>query len=785
MARDIPKPAGGLISYFTRHRTAANLLLVVLIVLGLAAAPRMRAQFFPDVVTDSISVNVIWEGAGAEDVDAAIVQVLEPALLAVEGVESSEAYSREGRSSIYLEFEPGWDMGRAAGEVETAVDLVTTLPEEAEEPEVSRGAWRDRVTDLVITGPVGADQLALFADELVTRLFAAGVTRTKVNGVVAPETIVEVPSTNLMSHDITMSDIAAGIAQEVNADPAGDITGAATRVRTGVEKRDPDQLARIVLRSNPDGSNLTIGDIATIRVDGITRERQYFVGDQPAIMMRVDRSAKGDAIRIQRQVEEVAADMLETLPDGVDIRLIRTRAEAISGRLNILLDNGLMGLGMVLGLLFLFLNARTAFWVAAGIPVAMLSAIALMYIGGLTINMISLFALIITLGIVVDDAIVVGEHADARVRKYGEDPVVAAERAAVRMSMPVFSATLTTLIAFFGLTAIGGRFGNMILDLPLTVIMVLMASLVECFLILPNHMAHALKERQETGFSRIRVGIAAVAVTGVTMAFSMGVFFAVMLVLARFELVPVDADGLPTLFTSTAFASVAGAGAAALLLGFLLMPFKRRHSVFLAMSHHGVDTVSHIVNKGFVWVREILFRPLMALVIKARYPVMAAALLALSMQIALFIQGDVQWRFFNAPERGSVTGNFIMANGADREDSLEMMRELQRATEELGAEYEQRHGRNPLDYVMAQVGGSSGPSPAGASTKDADQLGGISIELIDADLRPYSSFAFVADLQERVENHPLVETVAFRGGRSGPGGDSLNVRLYGAETDQL
>ena len=143
MARDIPKPAGGLISYFTRHRTAANLLLVVLIVLGLAAAPRMRAQFFPDVVTDSISVNVIWEGAGAEDVDAAIVQVLEPALLAVEGVESSEAYSREGRSSIYLEFEPGWDMGRAAGEVETAVDLVTTLPEEAEEPNVRRGAWRE------------------------------------------------------------------------------------------------------------------------------------------------------------------------------------------------------------------------------------------------------------------------------------------------------------------------------------------------------------------------------------------------------------------------------------------------------------------------------------------------------------------------------------------------------------------------------------------------------------------------------------------------------------------
>ena len=228
MAREIPKQGIGIISYFTRHKTAANLLLVVLIVLGIAAAPRMRAQFFPDVIVDSVSVSVAWDGAGAEDVDAAIVQVLEPSLLAVEGVISSDSSSREGNASISLEFEPGWDMGRAAADVETAVDLVTTLPDEAEEPEIRRGAWRERVTDIVITGPVGTDQLGVFADELVTRLFAVGVTRTTISGVAAPETLVEVPSTNLMSHDITMAEIAAVIAAEVDADPAGDIEGADT-----------------------------------------------------------------------------------------------------------------------------------------------------------------------------------------------------------------------------------------------------------------------------------------------------------------------------------------------------------------------------------------------------------------------------------------------------------------------------------------------------------------------------------------------------------------------------
>lgn len=698
MMREIPSAAGGILSYFTRHRTVANLLLLVMLVLGAAAIPNMRAQFFPDVVLERVDVSVDWDGAGPEDVDNGIIQVLEPALLAVEGVASTEATSREGRASIRLEFEPNWDMSRAVEEVRTAVDSVTSLPDDAEEPTIRRGAWRDRVTDVVVTGPVDPDQLAKFTDELINRLFAVGVTRTTIRGLAAPRIVVEIPTAQLIANDITLSEVASAVAAEVNANPAGDVTGANARIRTGTEKRTPEEIEGIALRNFADGSKLLVGDVAQIRVEGVNRNRSYFVGENPAMSVRVDRSNLGDAIEIQHTVEDVVKEMQASVPEGVTIELIRTRAQAITDRLDILVDNGLVGLGLVVCLLFLFLNARIAFWVAAGIPVAMSAAIAFMYIGGLSINMVSLFGLIITLGIVVDDAIVVGEHADFRARRLGEAPMVAAERAARRMAMPVFAATLTTVIAFFGLTLVGGRFGELIRDIPFTVIAVLIASLIECFLILPNHMAHAIA-----------------------------------------------------------------------------------HST----KEHWYDLPNRVVNRGFRWVRDHLFRPLIAWVVWARYVVVAMMVVILASQIALFIRGDVNWRFFNAPERGSVTGNFIMVEGATRAETVAMMHELQRATEELGQIYEDRHGRNPIDYVLAEVGGSAGWGLAAADGKDADLLGGISIELIDADLRPYSSFEFVGELQDFVPRHPKVELLSFRGWRSGPGGDAIDVQFYGADVNTL
>ena len=698
MRSKIKSTSGGIISYFIRHPTLANLMLVVLLVAGLITAPKMRNQFFPDVVFETVSVNVKWPGAGAEDIDRSIVQFLEPVLMSIEGVDSTSSQSKEGSTSIKLTFDSGWDMSRATDDIQEAVDSVSDLPEDAEDPTVRRGGWRDRVADAIISGPVSLEQIGQFADELVVRLFAAGVTKTTVSGLAAPETLVEISSINLIKNDLSMVEIAKAIKGEASTDPAGDVNGSNSRVRTGIAKRTAEEIRSIALRSYPDGSKLLIGDVASVSVGEKNRKRAYFVNKDPAISVTIERSAQGDAIEIQEIVEDVAAELKSILPAGVTIELIRARAEAITGRISILLENGLLGLGFVVILLFLFLNARTAIWVAAGVPVAMAGAVALMYAAGLTFNMISLFALIITLGIVVDDAIVVGEHADFRFKNLGEEPTIAAENAAKRMAAPVFSATITTIIAFFGLVAIGGRFGSLIADIPYTVVVVLLVSFVECFLILPHHMAHALRS---------------------------------------------------------------------------------------ASKQRWYDFPSRTINKGFEFLRDKFFRKLMTLIIKFRYPVLAGALVILCAQAVLLVSGDVKWRFFNSPEQGSISGNFAMLASAKRSDTLEMAEEMQRATNEVASKYEEEFGTNPLEYVLYQVGGNSRRVISGQESKDIDLLGALSIELIDADLRPYSSYKFIADLQDAVRRHPMLEVISFRNWASGPRSDSLDIRFYGADSEVL
>ena len=416
------------------------------------------------------------------------------------------------------------------------------------------------------------------------------------------------------------------------------------------------------------------------------------------MVINVARSAKGDAIALQGKVEEVIDEMRPTLPGGTTIELVRTRSEAITQRLQLLFGNGVMGLGLVLLLLFMFLNARTAFWVAMGIPTSMAAAVAVMYFSGITINMISLFALILTLGIVVDDAIVVGEHADFRARSLGEHPVIAAEEGARRMAAPVFASTLTTVIAFGGLLVIGGRMGNMVYDIPLTVIAVLSASLIECFLILPNHMSHALSH---------------------------------------------------------------------------------------AADNKWYDWPSRQVNRGLEWVRQNLMRPLTRLVIRGRYPVLAGVIALLLSQAAFVVSGKVQWRFFNPPEQSTVTGAFAMLAGAERADTEAMMRALQAAVDKVGGEYEAEYGTNPVEYAIGQIGGSIARALASADSKDTDLLGGISIELIDSDYRPYSSSEFISRLQQETARHPLLEELSFRGFRMGPSSDGISVQFTGAESRTL
>lgn len=479
------------IRFFVEHRTAANLLLAMMLLAGLGAASQIRSQFFPDFVVESATVRVAWTGAGAEDVDRGVIDALEPSLMEISGVEEVRSIAREGAASLRVEFQTGADLGAAVDEVEAAIDGATALPADAEEPEVERGRFRDVVTYVPVTGPVPVELLDRYAREIRSRLFDAGITLIDMEGEPQPMIRIEPSPAALERYDVSLQDIADAVQGAADTRPLGDLGEGGPRLRSGEVRRSIEALEAVVIRTLPDGSPLTIADLARLRVDEADGAVRYFRDGVPSVQLRVERDAGGDAIRMQDEIERIVAEITPSLPEGVEARLTGTRSQFIKDRLAVLIDNAVWGLAIVLALLFLFLSARTAFWVAAGIPAAMLSAVAIMWLAGGSMNMVSMFALIIALGIVVDDAIVVGEHADALGRR-GESPTNAATMAATRMAGPVFSSSITTIIAFAGLTAVGGRFGTLVVEIPFTLIAVLIASLIEAFVILPAHMRHAI-----------------------------------------------------------------------------------------------------------------------------------------------------------------------------------------------------------------------------------------------------------------------------------------------------
>lgn len=487
----------GILGYFVAHPTASNLLMLLMLLGGVWAAFNLRAQFFPDVVQERVSVSVTWTGAGAEDMDRGVIEILEPSLLAVENVANITSNAREGSASITLEFEPGANMIQAAEDVQAAVDGARrSLPAEAEEPTIRRGGWSDKVVDVMISGPGGVELLARYADELKTALFRAGVQQASIQGVTDPSIRVEAPNAALEREGLTLNDVSTAIAGAYKASPAGELEAAQARIRVGSDRSSAYEIAETPVTVRPDGARILVRDVADVREEGLDSGVAYFNGDQPAVILSVSRGAKGDALKIRAAVREAVENIAPTLPAGVEMTLIRDRAETISGRLNILIANGVEGLALVLIALFLFLSASMAFWVAVGIATATAATLVVMYFMGMTFNSMSLFALIICLGVASDDAIVVGDYADWMRRK-GFSPGAAAERAARRMLGPVIAASATTILAFGALLLIGGRFGDMIKDIPMTIAAVLIASLFESFVILPAHLRHAMAKPQK------------------------------------------------------------------------------------------------------------------------------------------------------------------------------------------------------------------------------------------------------------------------------------------------
>ncbi|MGL1920556.1 MAG: efflux RND transporter permease subunit [Hyphomicrobiales bacterium] len=481
---------GGLISFFVRHKTAANLLMFLIMIIGGAALLKLNTQLMPDTERKSLTVSVAWAGASAEDVETSIVSLIEPQIKQLDNIQFIFSNSAEGRATIRVQFKPAANLTEMLNQVESLVGNIGNLPAEASTPTVSKSVFSETVAKLAVYGDISEKSLILYALKVRDGLLRAGIEKIDFQGVRNQQINLEIDPIKLERLNLSLSDISGKINNNLSSNSAGDLQASIEKkLRTIGGDNDISSLSNIEVLNSQNNSQLYLKDIANIATEFNPTQTVGEINGMPAIMLLVKRSISADTVKIIGQLETYLATGLHVFPENLNVELFQTDGKYVQERISLLIDNGLSGMVLVVIFLFIFLNVRMAFWVAAGVPVAILATMIIMYLFGNSINMISMFALLMMLGIIVDDAIVVAEEAETLMAK-GLTATEAAEQSAKKMFKPVLAAAITTIAAFIPLTIIDGSLGQILIVFPIVVISVLVASLVECFFILPGHLRY-------------------------------------------------------------------------------------------------------------------------------------------------------------------------------------------------------------------------------------------------------------------------------------------------------
>ncbi|NKB65304.1 MAG: MMPL family transporter [Gammaproteobacteria bacterium] len=495
----------GLIGIFSQHPVAANLLMVMMFMAGFWGIKQLNTQFFPSFNIDYVSVFVGWSGASSEDVESLITTSLEQELQDVDFVKQMTSTSAEGISSISLEFEEGTDMGLAVDQVKQRVDRVRNLPSGADLPEVTKATRYESVARLLVSSPGDVNEIRDLVYRFEQELLDRGIAKIFISGLPEEEISIEVPSSKLRELGLSLDEIGQRISLKSRDAPVG-VIGRSTNSRQlrFRERRETGlEFESLPIISESQGRLVTLGDIATIERKPKEGQTSIYYQGFPAVELSLNRSESGDSLKSAEIFHQWLEQADKDLPAGVVLTPFNERWKLLEGRIDLLVKNGLGGLLLVILILFLFMNARVAWWVSVGIPVSFMAALAILYFLGGSINMVSLFGLIMALGIIVDDAIVVGEDAMTRYEE-GDGYMMAAQGAAKSMLGPVFSSSLTTIAAFLPLLLIGGIIGTILRSIPVVVICVILSSLIECFLIMPGHLTHSFRKMGRYSPGRLR-----------------------------------------------------------------------------------------------------------------------------------------------------------------------------------------------------------------------------------------------------------------------------------------
>ena len=495
-----------MISYFASHPTAANLLLLMLIIIGLLAMPTLKRETFPDFAAQEVEVRVVYPAASAEDVEEAICQRIEDATDGISNVEEIRCESREGIGVAVIKMIEGSDMSRFLDDVKTEVEAIDNFPEQSELPVIQQLGRTDQVVSVAITGPMSVSHLKAYAEEIKDRIQELEhVSQVDIEGFSDHQLRIQIPALVIRQFGLSMTDIADKISrQNINISAGGIETKQRDiLVRFDDERKTSRELEDLIIISGDTGAEIRLGDIATITDQFELDEDKILFNGSRAALLKITKTKQQDTIDVVNSVKGFVEQEQLRAPANVNFILTQDVASIVQDRLQMLLKNGWQGLILVFLTLWLFFQIRFSFWVVLGLPVSFLGGLAMMAMLGYSINMITMVALLIALGLLMDDAIVISENIATHLHK-GKKALQAAIDGTKQVMPGVISSFLTTVAVFGPLAFIEGDIGKVLKVLPVALILVMAVSLIEAFFILPQHLAHALHHHEHDESNEFR-----------------------------------------------------------------------------------------------------------------------------------------------------------------------------------------------------------------------------------------------------------------------------------------
>ncbi len=507
-----------MIRYFAGHPTAANILMMAIIAIGLAALPGLNKETFPKINLNQVQVQVAYPGATPRDVEEGICNRLEDATDGISFVEEQRCEARDSFGVLNLTMQESGDMQQFIDDIKAAVDGITNLPDNAEDPVITElGRTEPVVTVAVTAKDLSTPELKSLTEHYRDRLLALPkVPMVTISGFSTHQLLVKVKPEVLVQYQLGVEDIANLIRRQAIELPSGQLESDDTtyQIRFENARRTADELADLVIIHSADGGEIQLGNIATIEDAFESMEQRVEFDGKPAGLLQVNKNTSDDTLKVFDAVSQFIEQENARLPEGTHLQLTQDAATIVKDRLQLLLKNAWQGLLLATLALFLFFSGRYTFWVALGLPISFLGGLAVMTVAGVSINMISMVALLMAIGILMDDAIVLSESISHEYKK-GKAPLDAAIDGTQRVARGVFSSFLTSALLFGSLLFMKGEMGQVMGVLPVVLLGVLTISLIEAFLILPHHLKHSLehdhgkpqprwRDRFEAGFLKLR-----------------------------------------------------------------------------------------------------------------------------------------------------------------------------------------------------------------------------------------------------------------------------------------